>query len=201
MANAKSTHPLSSLLQFRSLRSAASNQSLAFRSLISNHLCSRQLVHATFALEGSRSPAKSTINHPSSPSPLPSPSLYNKPLQTLARTIRSANHNVAPPSVSAHLLPHTSPPLPLSLSHPFQGRPANTCTQRPRHVPQAARHRNRATLRQMRRQMPRVRQLRAAHDTSAHLRRVQLRQLPEQVRGVRWRGHLRRLLLLRVHPP
>ncbi|KAA8630585.1 hypothetical protein SMACR_06473 [Sordaria macrospora] len=44
-----------------------------------------------------------------------------------------------------------------------------------------------------------MRLVRASHDTGAHLRRVLVRQLPEQVRGVRWRGHLGRVLLLRVH--
>ena len=44
--------------------------------------------------------------------------------------------------------------------------------------------------------MPRLRLLCPTYDARAHLRRVQLRQLPEQVRRVRWRGHLGRLLLL-----
>ena len=40
----------------------------------------------------------------------------------------------------------------------------------------------------MRRQMPRLRQLRAPHDPRPHLRRVLLWQLPEQVRRVRRGG-------------
>lgn len=95
------------------------------------------------------------------------------------------------------------PPPPVStplLSLPTLQRPTNT-SQRSRHVPQAARHLHRPPVRQMRRQMPRVRLVRAPHHARAHLRRVLLRQLPEQVRCVRRRGHLRRLLLLRVHAP
>ena len=40
----------------------------------------------------------------------------------------------------------------------------------------------------MRRQMPRLRQLRAPHDPRPHLRRMLLWQLPKQMRRVRWRG-------------
>lgn len=60
--------------------------------------------------------------------------------------------------------------------------------QRSRHVPQNGRHRHRPPMRQMRRQMPRLRQLRAPHDPGAHLRRMLLWQLPEQVCRLRRRG-------------
>jgi hypothetical protein len=56
---------------------------------------------------------------------------------------------------------------------------------RSRHVSQDKRHLHRPSLRQMRRQMSRLRLLRATHYPRAHLRRVLLRQLPEQVRRVR----------------
>jgi hypothetical protein len=46
-------------------------------------------------------------------------------------------------------------------------------------VPQAARYRHRQAVRQMRWQVPGLRLIRQAHYPSAHLRRVQLRQLSE----------------------
>jgi hypothetical protein len=67
---------------------------------------------------------------------------------------------------------------------------------RPSNVPQSARHIPRTPLRQMRRQMPRLRLLRTTDNLGAHLRRVQLRQLPEQMHCLRRRGHQRRVLLL-----
>jgi hypothetical protein len=67
---------------------------------------------------------------------------------------------------------------------------------RPSNVPQSARHLPRTPLRQMRRQMPRLRLLRTTDNVGAHLRRVQLRQLSEQMHCVRRRGHQRRFLLL-----
>jgi hypothetical protein len=72
-------------------------------------------------------------------------------------------------------------------------------SQRSSNVPQAVRHRHRPPLRQMRRQMPRVRLLRATDNSGAHLRRMQLRQLPKQVCRLRRRGHFGCILLLRVH--
>lgn len=48
--------------------------------------------------------------------------------------------------------------------------------------------------------MPRLRLIRAPDHDRTHLRRVQFRQLPEQVCRLRRRGYKRRLLLLRVHP-
>ncbi len=59
---------------------------------------------------------------------------------------------------------------------------------RSRNVPEAVGHRHRPALRQVRWQVPRLRLVRAADDAGAHMRRVQLRQLPEQVRGLRRRG-------------
>jgi len=53
----------------------------------------------------------------------------------------------------------------------------------------------------MRWQVPRVRQLCAADDACADLRRMLLWQLPKQVCRLRWRGYFRRLLLLRVYTP
>lgn len=60
---------------------------------------------------------------------------------------------------------------------------------RSRHVSQSARYLAWPTVRQMRRQMPSMRFLRATHHTSTNLRRVFFRQLSEQVYCLRRRGN------------
>lgn len=126
--------------------------------------------------------------------------------------IASSNHHHHPPPTRPFhhpgdttflTSPHLHPYLISPTFFPRYNKPAQHVPPppRPRHVPQAGGHRHRAALRQVRRQVPRLRLVRAAHDARAHLRRVQLRQLPEQVRRLRRRGHQRRLLLPRVHAP
>lgn len=63
-----------------------------------------------------------------------------------------------------------------------------TIIQRLGHVPQDSRDRHRTSLRQMRRQVSCLRQLRASDYPCPYLRRMFLRQLPEQMRCLRWRG-------------
>lgn len=102
------------------------------------------------------------------------------------------------PPTENHLTPSKLPPLSQCLAIirkfcAFHPRPVHRLTaqkQRSRNVPQATRHRHRSPVRQVRRQMPRLRQLRAPHDPRPHLRRMLLWQLPEQVRGMRRRGKL-----------
>lgn len=73
--------------------------------------------------------------------------------------------------------------------------PAGEASPRPDHVPQAARHRHRAAVREVRRQVRGVRLVCAARDAGARVRRVQLRLLRRALRHLRRHRHLRRLLL------
>ena len=102
------------------------------------------------------------------------------------------------PSVGAVLLSAHSP----SSVHgraALARRDHGEASSRPRDVPQAARHRDRAAVREVRRQVRDLRFVRATMHARAHLRRVQLRVLRGPLRDLRRRRHLGRVLLPRVH--
>ena len=132
----------------------------------------------------------------------PTPQQPQPHSQFLPQSLRKPHQRTNLPLVRNHVSPSSVSPA-TSASRPYQSCFFDTnlfvLFQRPRNVPQTTRHRHRPRLRQMRRQMPRLRLLRPPHHPRPHLRRVLLRQLPEQVRRVRRRGHLRRVLLLRMY--
>ncbi len=112
-----------------------------------------------------------------------------------------SRRSAAQPRPLAVLTPHqrrrpwlASPEPTCCLMYMFAS-PAGEAPPRPDHVPQAARHRHRPAVREVRRQVRGLRLICAAVHAGARVRRVQLRLLRRPLRHLRRHRHFRRLLL------